>query len=413
MILSILFFPKITIKKITLDTYWIIALIGAIILIIFKQVDLKTILNVFTSSSSVNPIKILVLFISMTILSIYLDEVGLFRYLANLATKKAGNKQIKLFIYLYLLVSILTIFTSNDIIILTFTPFICYFAKNTKINPIPYLVAEFVGANTWSMMFLIGNPTNIYIGTFFDINFLEYLKVMFLPTIIGSLTSFLILYLLFKKSLNKQLQITELESITLNKPLLIIGLIHLCLCTILLVISSYISLEMWMITLGFAISLLICVLIYKLITKNKDTHLLQTIKRLPYQLIPFVISMFVIVLSLKANNITTAINEQLNNNYILYGLSSFLGANILNNIPMSVLFSEILDGSSIKNIYACIISSNLGAILTPIGALAGIMWMSLLKKYDIDYSFKSFTKYGLLISIPTLFITLLVLYFII
>lgn len=412
MILSILFFPKIKIKKITLDTYWIIVLIGAIILIIFKQVDLKTIANVFTSSSSVNPIKILVLFVSMTILSIFLDEVGLFKYLANLATNKAGNKQIKLFIYLYLLVSILTVFTSNDIIILTFTPFICYFAKNTKINPIPYLVAEFVGANTWSMMFLIGNPTNIYIGTFFDINFLEYLKVMFLPTIIGSFTSFLVLYLLFKTDLNEPLQITNLESISLNKPLLIIGLIHLCLCTILLVISSYVKLEMWMITLGFAFSLIICVLIYKLTTKEKNTHLTQTLKRIPYQLIPFVFSMFIIVLSLKENNITSTLTKALNNNYIMYGISSFLGANILNNIPMSVLFSEILDGSSIKNIYACIVSSNLGAILTPIGALAGIMWMSLLKKYNIEYSFKKFTKYGLIISIPTLIVTLLILYII-
>ena len=79
---------------------------------------------------------------------------------------------------------------------------------------------------------------------------------------------------------------------------------------------------------------------------------------------------------------------------------------------MSVLFSEILDGTSIKNIYACIVSSNLGAILSPIGALAGIMWMSLLKKYNVDYSFKTFTKYGIIISLPTLFITLLILYLI-
>ena len=412
MILSILFFSKIKIKNISLDTYWLVSLVGSTILILFKQVNIKTIIDTFTSSSTVNPLKILILFISMTILSIFLDEVGLFKFLANLATKKAGNKQIKLFIYLYVLVSILTVFTSNDIIILTFTPFICYFAKNTKINPIPYLVAEFIGANTWSMMFLIGNPTNIYIGTFFNINFIEYLKVMFLPTILGSLTSFSILYLLFKKYLEQDLNITSLENIPLDKPLLIIGLIHLCSCTIILVISSYINLEMWMITLGFAISLLICILIYKFFNKTKKVYLTNTLKRIPYQLIPFVISMFIIVLALKENNITTSINNLLNNNYILYGSSSFFSANILNNIPMSVLFSEILDGTSIKNIYACIVSSNLGAILSPIGALAGIMWMSLLKKYNVDYSFKTFTKYGIIISLPTLFITLLILYLI-
>lgn len=411
MILSILLFPKIKIKNISLDTYWIIVLLGAIILIICNLVNIKTIFNVFTSNSNVNPIKILVLFISMTLLSIYLDEVGLFGFLANYATKKAGNKQIKLFIYLYVLVSVLTIFTSNDIIILTFTPFICYFAKNTKINPLPYLIAEFVGANTWSMMFLIGNPTNIYIGTFFSINFIEYLKVMFLPTLCGGLCSFLIVYLLFRKELNKKLVITDFDTVSLNKPLLIIGLIHLISCSILLVISSYINLEMWVITLCFALSLILCVLIYKLFNKNKDIYLMKTIKRIPYQLIPFVISMFIIVLALKEANVTNYINKILNNNFILYGLTSFISSNILNNIPMSVFFSEILDGINYKNIYACIISSNIGAILTPIGALAGIMWMSLLKQYNVNYSFKKFTKYGIIISVPTLLITLLVLYF--
>ena len=38
-------------------------------------------------------------------------------------------------------------------------------AKNASINPIPYLAAEFVAANTWSMALIIGNPTNIYLVT--------------------------------------------------------------------------------------------------------------------------------------------------------------------------------------------------------------------------------------------------------
>ena len=44
--------------------------------------------------------------------------------------------------------------------------------------------------------------------------------------------------------------------------------------------------------------------------------------------------------------------------------------------------------------------------LAPIGALAGIMFSSLLNKYDIKFSFLSFIKYGSIISIPTLAIPL-------
>ena len=126
MILSILFFPKIKIGNKQVSSYWIISLLGAILLLLLKKIDINYLFNELTSNNSMNPIKILILFVSMTFLSTYLDEVGLFKYIANLAVKKAGHSQIKLFVYLYIFISILTVFTSNDIIILTFTPFICY-----------------------------------------------------------------------------------------------------------------------------------------------------------------------------------------------------------------------------------------------------------------------------------------------
>ena len=87
----------------------------------------------------------------------------------------------------------------------------------------------------------------------------------------------------------------------------------------------------------------------------------------------------------------------------------------MNNIPMSVLFSSIVDVNSLnglKALYSVIIGSNIGAFLTPVGALAGIMFTNLTSKYEVNYSFASFIKYGLIISIPTLSISLLVLSFI-
>ena len=78
---------------------------------------------------------------------------------------------------------------------------------------------------------------------------------------------------------------------------------------------------------------------------------------------------------------------------------------------MSVLFSTIpnFDSQILTNqaIYSTIIGSNLGAFLTPIGALAGIMFTDLVSKQNVKYSFKTFTKYGLIISIPTILIALL------
>ena len=73
---------------------------------------------------------------------------------------------------------------------------------------------------------------------------------------------------------------------------------------------------------------------------------------------------------------------------------------------MSVLFCPVmsaLDGVVLsKALYATVVGSNLGAYLTPIGALAGIMWTSLLKKYDVKFGYLDFVKYGAIVSIPTL-----------
>ena len=41
--------------------------------------------------------------------------------------------------------------------------------------------------------------------------------------------------------------------------------------------------------------------------------------------------------------------------------------------------------------------TNVGAYLTPIGALAGIMWISLLKKYEVKFEFISFVTYGIIV----------------
>ena len=193
----ILFKPEVRLKGYNLAVFWMPVAIGALIIVIFGAISLREAAGGLIRESAVNPIKILALFFSMTYMSVFLDELGFFRYLAAYTVNKTGNSQIKLFFGMYAMISVLTIFTSNDIIILTFTPFICYFAKNVKINPIPFLMGEFVAANTWSMFFVIGNPTNIYLATSGGINFLQYFQAMWLPTIFGGVTSFFILLLLF------------------------------------------------------------------------------------------------------------------------------------------------------------------------------------------------------------------------
>ena len=404
--LSILLFPEIKVGKIKLGTYWIIALLGALILLAFSFAPIQEVGAQLTSNNSVNPLKILVLFFSMTLLSIFLDEVGLFSYLASVAAHRAKKNQFTLFIVLYALVSVLTIFTSNDIVILTFTPFICFFCKNAKINPIPYLVAEFTAANTWSMMLIIGNPTNIYLATSAGFTFFDYFKVMAIPTVTAGIVEFLLLLLIFKNKLKEPIQIGEGEHKIENKIALAIGLIHLAVCLVFLVISSYINVEMWIVSAICAGSLFVCAVIMCLITKKNWNYLTGSAKKLPYQLIPFFLSMFVIVVALNYQGISARIQEILGteNTIWTYGYSSFLASNLINNIPMSILFSNLCTTKAAT--FASIVGSNIGAFLTPTGALAGIMFTSLVNKHDTKYTFVDFIKYGAIISPPIITATL-------
>ena len=126
---SILVKPSVNVKKHNISIYWMVVMAGAVALLLTGSISLKEVIAGLTADTAVNPLKILVLFFSMSVLSVFLDEVGFFRYMACFTLSKAKASQKKLFVFLFVIVSVLTVFTSNDIIILTFTPFICYFAK--------------------------------------------------------------------------------------------------------------------------------------------------------------------------------------------------------------------------------------------------------------------------------------------
>lgn len=279
LIVSILTFPKIKMFNKEINTYWIVCLIGAIFILLFKGVSVKESMLGLFENSSINPIKILILFFAMTFLSIFLDEVRFFKFIASILTNRYKTNQTSLFFALYALVSILTIFTSNDIVILTFTPFICYFTKNTKINPIPYLVEEFAAANTWSMMLIIGNPTNIYLATSANISFIEYFKVMFLPTLIAGLTQLLLMYLIFKNKLKQPMQIEESHIKVKIKLDSVFSLGHLLICIVFLVVSSYLNISMWIICILCATSLFISIASSHIIRHKSFKSLKRTFLR--------------------------------------------------------------------------------------------------------------------------------------
>ncbi len=415
MMSSLIWFPKVKIYKFYLNTHWLIISTGAILMLFFGQINLYTLLNALWNESSMNPIKLIILFIFMTIISLFLDEVGFFKWLAYQLIDRVKGSQIRIFITVYTLTTVLTVFTSNDVIILTLTPLIIYFTKNVKLSPLPYLFGILTAANTWSLMLMIGNPTNIYIASQQNIDFMQYLQVMWLPALVAGFSGFILIYVIFRKKLSQQME-PVVGAVILKHPwLMVIGLIHLLLCIVLLALSNLIVLEMWLITLIIGLMVTLAGFIYLRAFKESISPIIKTYQRAPWSFIPMIISMFILVRGLSDGGYTDQIGLFLQqfDPVWAYGFGSHIASNVMNNQPMSMLFAEILssqpESTRLVASYAAIIGSNTGVLLTPFGALAGLMWFELLKRYGIELTVWKYIKTMFLVGTIIILLTLLAL----
>ena len=402
MTLSFFLFPTINIKGKRIDTYWLITTIGAILILLFNTSTAGDILNLFIQNNSTNPFKIIVLFLSLTFISKFLDAVGLFNFLASRASRIGKGNQFIIFTAFYFLISLLTIATNNDIIIIV-TPIMIYFAKASKIKPMPYLIMVCFVLNTLSTTFLTTNVSNLYLGSFFGITYFDYLAKLTPVSLILMLILYVLLILVFYKDLKVKIEVEVEKEPIKNKFLLVLGLTSLALTTVFLIISNLINVEMYLITLIFALIDLIIGSIYCFIKKEDKIYILKPVKTLPYEFIPFLISMFIIISSLNQTDLLFQIGNLLNSiesveaEVFAYGLTSAISANLVNNVPMSLLYANILNANTlttVDNVYAAILASNLCALITPCGALSSLMFMRICKENEVKISYLDYIKFA-------------------
>ncbi|KAM0698004.1 hypothetical protein Q7P36_002858 [Cladosporium allicinum] len=151
-------------------------------------------------ANHINPIDIMVFFITLAYIAISIDASGLIRYLAFKVLQKGGKSGNRLFFYLYAFFFILGSFIGNDPIILSGTAFLAYMTRvSSNIeHPRAWIHTQFAIANIASAILVSSNPTNLVLAGAFQIKFVVYTANMIVPVVATAIVLFpFLLYIVF------------------------------------------------------------------------------------------------------------------------------------------------------------------------------------------------------------------------
>ncbi|KAJ7715724.1 hypothetical protein DFH07DRAFT_361438 [Mycena maculata] len=209
-------------------------------------------------TDGVKPYNILILFFSLAYMAITLDITGVLQAAAFWVSNKGGSNGWKLYLYFYLMLTVLSIFLGNDPVILSGTAFLVYYTKVSELNPLSWLISEFAAANTASMVLFVGNPTNVVICEGFEVNNAAFTAYTILPFLACNVACFFALGFQFRnpKYLPKRLNAAadlDVRSVLLDPQSAWVGGALLGSCLVVIIIVSFFHVDVWKISLPFAV----------------------------------------------------------------------------------------------------------------------------------------------------------------
>jgi arsenical pump membrane protein len=392
------------------------AWVPLLMLVLMMQLDLVQLDGIGDVLVDKGPVIVFIL--AFALVAEGLRRSGFIHYLAYRLADRGGANTTRLLLYLFLLSSVLTYVTSNDIVVLTMTPIVVSVAYQARIrNAKLLLLSQFIAANTVSMGILIGSPTNLILGQAMDIRFVEYFFLMLAPSVIALMATFVFVTAinrLVERRADSRGRLTRWlvgtwtftsgyrpphfsEHQVLTREMRVwVGMFALSVA--LLTVGTASNTGLFLAALAIA-AIGLGTLRYSARLRGEATGARffgRTFRVFPLGIVFFGLTYFVLADAIADTRfVRTDVDEYVTDNASRHTpavswsamLASGTLVNVMNDLPASALSGTVLERADFATpfdralvVEGALAGLNTATYVTPVGALAGIIWFDILRK---------------------------------
>lgn len=383
------------------------AMFGALLLFAFRLIGPQDVIAGVSKGGDVY-----LFLVGMMLLSELARREGLFDWIAAIATTHSSGSPRRLFLLVYLVGVVVTVFLSNDATAVVLTPAVFAACRAARVrDPMPYLLTCAFIANAASFVLPISNPANLVIFAGGEMPPLaRWMSTFMLPSIVSIVVTFGCLYWTQRQALTS-------DSVAENVPRPILSASArmagwgIVLTAIILIAASAMHIDLGLPT--FLAGTITSVLVLALTRQSP----IETFKGVSWSVLPLVAGLFIVVEALDRTGLTTMLSDQLallaaTSETQAVGIAGVLVAiicNLVNNLPAGLVAGSAVQAAHVsdKIAGAVLIAVDLGPNLSVTGSLATILWLSALRREGLYVSAWQFLKLGTVVMFPALILSLL------
>ena len=383
---------------------WAVA--GAAALVIFGLLGWQAAL-----AAAGKGIDVYLFLIGMMLLAEVARQEGLFDWIAALAVRYAKGSARRLFLIVYAVGTLVTIFLSNDATAVVLTPAVYAAATAARVEPLPYLfICAFI-ANAASFVLPISNPANLVIFGSHMPPLAQWLYVFTLPSIASILVTYAALRLTQRTALKQEISKDfSAEPLSAGGKCVAAGI---GLAAIALLAASALDWQLGLPTFIAGTGVTAVVLV---ISRQSPTPLVRDIS---WGVLPLVAGLFILVAGVEQTAILRSVAQALHQAATGSAREASFGAgvivavasNLMNNLPTGLVAATISQTAEVplQVTSAILVGVDLGPNLSVTGSLATILWLIALRREGEAVTAWQFLKLGIVVMPPALVASLLVL----